>query len=234
MISQIPTLRAHIWETRSWQIFHPPHQTVISQFLLWEHIIGRPGLGRSTPSLSVSNDNFPDSYSESSYLADQVLGDLSSKMAMSQVPLLRTHIWQVRSGHNYPNCPQWFHRFLLWDLIFGRPGLGRSTPSLSPSLSQMTISQIPTIRAHIWETRSWQIFHPPTKEWFHRFLLWELIFGRPGLGWSSNPLLTVISQIPTLIVHIWPTRCWGLGRSTPWMVISQIPTPRSHNWQTRS
>ena len=77
-------------------------------------------------------------------------------MAMSQIPTLRTHIWQVRSWTYLPNPPQWqFHRFLLWELIFGRPGLR-------------------------------QIFHTPTKwQWFHRFLIWGLIFGRPGLGRSS-------------------------------------------------
>ena len=44
------------------------------------------------PSLSVSNDNFTDSYSGGSYLADQVLGDLLSQMAISQIPTLRVQI----------------------------------------------------------------------------------------------------------------------------------------------
>ena len=159
-ISQIPTLRAHIWETKSWQIYPPPN-----------------------------SGNFTDSNANSSQLADQVLAD---------PPLLSPGLkWQ-------------FHRFLLWELIFGRPGLGQfHLPQLSNSdftysssensylagqvwtylpQSPTVISQIPTLIAHICQTRSWHIFHPPTKQWFHRFLLWEFIFGRPGLGRSISPL----------------------------------------------
>ena len=251
VISQIPTLRVHIWQTRSWQIYLP-HWVLILQIPTLRVHIWQPGLGRSNPSLSVSNDNFTDSYSENSYLAGQVLVDLSSQMAMSQIPTLRAHIWQTRSWQIFhPPPKEWFHRFLLWELIFGRSGLGISTPiphsdftdSYSESSyladqvlgdlsSQMAMSQIPTLRAHIWQTRSWQIFPRPPKEWFHRFLLWELIFGRSGLDISTpiphsdftdsysessyladqvlvylpSPHQTVISQIPTLRAHIWQTR----------------------------
>ena len=100
-ISQIPTLRAHIWQTRSWEIYPLKWQCHI--FLLRGLISGRPSIGRSSiPHL---------------------------KCAISQIPTLRTHIWQVRSGHIYPSPPQWYHRFLLWELIFGRPGRRRSTLS---------------------------------------------------------------------------------------------------------
>ena len=76
-----------------------------------------------------------DSYSERSYFADQVLADPTPPwMAVSQIHALTTHI-----------------RFLFWELIFGRPGVGRSNP--------------------LWV--KWQ---------FLRFLLWELILGRPGIG----------------------------------------------------
>ena len=254
---------------------------------------------------------------------------------MSQIPTLRAHIWQVRYGHIYPNPPQWFHRFLLWELIFGRPGLRRSIPP------QMVVSQIPNLRAHIWQTRSWQIFHPPPNsdftdsysessyladlvladlppllsisndnftdsysensyladqvlgdlpsqmaisqipysegsylavpglgrstsplecsfyrfllwevifgqpglgrstlslclKWqFHRFLLWELMFGRPALdGYTPIPHMA-ISQIPTLRAHIWQTRSWQIFHPHQ-TVISQIPTLRAHIWQARS
>ena len=180
VISQIPTLRAHIWETRSWQIY--PSQVAISQI--------------PTPRTHIWQTRSWQIY--------------PPQVAISQIPNLRTHIWKVRSGHIYPNPPQWFHRFLLWEFIFGRPGLGRSTSPLECSfyrfllwelifgqpflgrstllsLSQKTISQIPTLRAHVWQARSWQIYpYPP--QVFHRFLLWEFIFGRPGLGRSTSPL----------------------------------------------
>ena len=150
-----------------------PSNSIFTRFLLWELIFGRSGLDISTPitpqwfhrfllwdcsyladqvlaDLPLSNGNFTDSSSENSYLADQVLAYL-------------------------PSPHQWFHRFLLWEFIFGRPGLGRSTP-LECS--------------------------------FYRFLLWEFIFGQPGLGRSTLLSLSqmTISQIPTLRAHIWHTR----------------------------
>ena len=333
-MSQIPTRRAHIWQTRSWWIYPP--QMSISRFLLSELIFGRPGLDISTPvphsdftdsyserscladqvlgELPHSNGNFTDSYSENSFLTDQVLVDLSSQMAMSKIPTLRTHIWETRSWHIFhppPNsdftdsysensfltdqvlvdpplsvCLKWkFHRFLLWELIFGRLGLRRSTLSYGnftdsysegsyladqvlvdpppPYLSQMKISQIPTLRTHIWETRSWHIFHSPTKQWFNRFLLWEFIFGRPGLGRSisqlsahftdsysessylDNQVLVDPPFSPYLKWQFHRFLLWelifvrpGLGRSPPLsvsqMTISQIPTLRAYVWQARS
>ena len=101
-ISQIPTLRAHIWQT-------------------------------------------------------MVLGDLPSEMAISQIPTLRAHIWQTRSWHIY--LPPW----------------------------KLAISQIPTLRVHIWHVPCLGQIHLSlsVSEWqFHRFLLWGLIFGRPGLSRS--------------------------------------------------
>ena len=175
---------------------------------------------------------------------------------MSQIPTLRAHIWQTKYWQIYPLKWQ-FHRFLLWEFIFGRPGLGKSTPSLSRS--QMTISQIPNLSPHIWQTRSWKIFHLPIKQWFHRFLLWKLIFGRSGLDISTPiphsdftdsyfdssylpdqvlaylpfPHQTVISQIPTLRVHIWQARSWQIYLP-PRVLILQIPTLRVHIWITTS
>ena len=224
MISQIPTLIAHIWQTRSWQIYHPkvaisqipPLRTHIWQvrsghiypnplqwfhrFLLWELIFGRPGLRRSI----LSNGNVTDSYSEGSYLADQVLADLPSPTlrVISQIPYLRTHIWQVRSGHIYPNPPQWFHRFLLWELIFGRPGL--------------CISSIPQPNSDFTDSYSESSY------------LADQVF-----AYLPSPTQTVISQIPTLRAHIWQARSWKIYLS-PWMLILQIPTLRVHIWQTRS
>ena len=307
---QIPTQWAHILADQVWT-YLPQSPTVIftdsysERSCLADQVLGE---------LPHSNGNFTDSYSENSFLTDQVLVDLSSQMAMSKIPTLRTHIWESRSWHIFhppPNsdftdsysensfltdqvlvdpplsvCLKWkFHRFLLWELIFGRLGLRRSTLSYGnftdsysegsyladqvlvdpppPYLSQMKISQIPTLRTHIWETRSWHIFHSPTKQWFNRFLLWEFIFGRPGLGRSisqlsahftdsysessylDNQVLVDPPFSPYLKWQFHRFLLWelifvrpGLGRSPPLsvsqMTISQIATLRAYVWQARS
>ena len=182
-----------------------------------------------------------DSYSESSYLADQVLADLpplngnftgSCSDSSYFISTLRAHIWQTSCGQIYPPIKWWFHRLLLWclifhsfsegsyladqvladlpplewqfqipvltvhiscllwELIFGRSGVGRYTPH------QMAISQIPALTvhisfsvlsAHIWQTRMGRSTPPPTSNSNYRFLIWELIFGRPSVG-RSTPL----------------------------------------------
>ena len=96
---------------------------------------------------------------------------------ISQIPTLRTHIWQARSGDIYPNPPQWFHRFLLWELIFGRPGLGRSTP-LKLQFHRFLLRELIFGRQGLGRST-------PLKWQFHRFLIWELIFGRSGLDIST-------------------------------------------------
>ena len=185
--------------------------------LPWELIFGRPGLGRTTP---ISKGNFTDSCS-----------------------ILRVHIWQksvCRSTHPL----KWqFHRFLLWLLIFlsycksstfGRPGFGTSIPLsngnfsnscsycsyFSPTLraqhladlplSQMAISPIPALTAHI------------------PFLLWEVIFGRPGLG-RTTPMSkgNFTDSWSTLRVHIWQTKCWQIYPPSQ-MSISQTPALTAH------
>ena len=74
-ILDIPTLRAHIWQTKCWQIYPPLHETLII-----------------------------DSYSESSYLTDQMLADLPypPKMAILDIPTLRAHIWETKCWQIYP------------------------------------------------------------------------------------------------------------------------------------
>ena len=124
-ISQIPALTAH------------------TSFLCWELIFSRPGVGRCTP-LKWQFHRFLlwqlifHSYSENSYLANQVLVDL------------------------LPQPTNGYYRFVLWELILGRPSVGRSTPY------QMAISRIPALTVHI------------------SFLLWELILGRPSVGRSTH------------------------------------------------
>ena len=130
--SSFPTLRAqHLADAKSWQIYHT---------LKWQ-------FHRFMP------------YSKSSYLTDQVLGNL---------PPFK---WQ-------------FHRFLLLLLIFisysgsstfGRPGLGISTPfsngNFTDSCSDCSYL-FPTLRAqHLADQvlAGW----PPINRQFHRFLLYS-------------------------------------------------------------
>ena len=155
-ISQIPALTAHIsyllwelkiWQTRSWQIY-PPSKEQFHIFL---------------------------PYSESSYLADQVLGNL-------------------------PHFKWQFYRFLLWLLIFlsysesstfGRPGHGTSTPlsngNFTDSCSDCSYF-FPTLRAQHFAGHLFADL-PPFKWHFHRFLFYSesSTFGRPGLG-TCTPL----------------------------------------------
>ena len=277
-MSQIPTLRTHIWQVRSghiypnspqwfhrfllWEfIFGRPGlgrsnsslECSFYRFLLWEFIFGRPGLGRSTPSLSVSNDNFTDSYSESSSLAGQIFLDLPlSPTGISQIPTLRAHIWQTRSWQILQPSPysdftnsysdslyladqvlrswqiyplKWqFHRSLIWGLIFGRPGLGRS--SILPPNNDFTdsYSESSYLAGQVWT----YLPHPP--QWFHRFLLWELIFGRPGHRrsiLSNGNVKDCYSEDSYLGDQV-------LGDLSSQMAMSQIPTLRTHILQVRS
>ena len=183
-------------------------------FLLWQLIFGRPGVA-DLPH-PIEHDNFTDfdSYSYSSYLANQV--------------------WQI-----YPHPIELqFHRFwfLFWQLIFGRPGVAdlASTP-LEWQFHRFWFLFWQCIFGHTRCGRS-----TPVEQQFHRFwfLLWQLIFGRPGVADLPPPHRMAISQIliPILTAHIWQTRC---GRSTPTPCrmhsISQILIPilTAHIWPTR-
>ena len=292
----MPTLRTDIWQIWCWQIY-PPIKWQFHRFLLWQFIFhshswvlifGRPGWA-DLP-LPLHQTATIDSYSESSYLADQVLADLppsngnftgSCSDSSYFISTLRAHIWQTSCGQIYPPIKWWFHRlllwhlifhsfsegsyladqvladllpasnsnyrFLFWELIFGRPNVGRSTPVL------MAISHIAVLTAHI------------------RFLFWELIFGRPSVGRSNPPhqtatidsytegsylagqlwadlspplhqTATIASysessyladqlsdlspawngnyRFSTLRAHIWQTKCWQIY--PPWMAVSQF------------
>ena len=205
MISQIliQTLTGHTWQTRcgrstcsrKW----PFHRF---WFRLWQLILGRPDVADVPP----ENGNFTyfDSYSDSSYLADQVwqISPLQ-KMAISHsyswqlilgrpdvadVPLENGHftdfdsysdssyladqVWQI-----YQPIEWWFHRFWfrLWQVILGRPGVADLYPLQKMAISQILIH---TVTAHIWQTRCGRC--TPRKWQFHRFwfILWQLIFGR--------------------------------------------------------
>ena len=123
------------------------------------------------------------------------------------------------------------YRFPLWELIFGRPCVGRSTPPLNGNFRflfwqsifhaysenwyladlvladifphQMVISQIPALTvhisfsllsAHIWQTRMGRSTPPPTSNSNYRFLLWELIFGRPSVVRSTPCQIAMIDS----------------------------------------
>ena len=214
----IPNLRTHIWLTKCWQIY--PHQMAISQIaaltahislLLSELIFGTPGVGRSSPHQMA----IVDSYSESSYLADQVLADIPPCwMLISQI-LLWQFIFHSYSGElifGWPNVGRstpikWLsNRLLLWQPIFHSycessylsdqvlavypPSNGNFTDCCS-DISYF----IPTPRAHIWLPKCFQIY-PHIKHQFHRFCsdnpyfipTLRLIFGRPNVGRSNPPL----------------------------------------------
>ena len=154
------------------------------RFLLWQLLFhsyseslsfGRPGLGRSTP---PSNGDFTDSCSDSSYfttlraqhLADQVLADLTPP-----------HQWQFHRFLLYSESSY------LADLSVGRsnppPSNGNFTdccsdssyfiPTLTaPHLADQVLADLSplingnftdsysTLRAHIWQTKCWQIYPP--------------------------------------------------------------------------
>ena len=153
-----------------------------------------------------------DSYSDSSYLADQVLADLPPVECW----FYRFQLWQL-IFHSYFQNSYLAHqvlpdlvpmsngdyRFLLWELIFGRPSVGRYTPLLNADFTDSCFDSsyfIPTLRTHIWQTRCWQIY-PHISNGNCRFLLWELIFGRPNVGRSTSHQMA-ISQIAALTAHI--------------------------------
>ena len=128
--------------------------------------------------------------SQSSYLAEQVLADLPlCQIVISQIPTLTAHI-----------------SLLLWELIFGRSGVGTSTT--------------PEWQFHICQTRCWQIY--------------PLSNGDFTDACSSSPYL-----ISTLRAHIWQKRCWQISLPNDDFKDSCsdsayfIPTLRAHIWQTR-
>ena len=141
-------------------------------------------------------------------------------MLISQIPTLTAHI-----------------SFLLWELIFGWPNVGRSNPPFEHDYLTDCCSDspyfIPTVRAHICLTKCWQIY-PPMSNGNYRFLLWEHIFGRPCVGKSNIPSNSNFTDscsdisyfIPTLRTHIWQTKCWQIY--PPKTPISQIPTLTAH------
>ena len=176
-----------------------------------------------------------DSYSESSYLADQVLADLPLPLANGNftdccsdssyfIPTLRTHNWQTRCWQIYPPssygdftdcCSDSSYVIPTLELIFGRPSVGRSTATW------MAILHIAALTAHI------------------SFLLWELIFGRPGIGRSTPPhqmaMIDSYSESSYLADQVLADLLLPManGNFTDYCSESSyfIPTLRTHIWQ---
>ena len=146
----------NIWQTRSWQIY--PHlsgnftdscsdsshfMTAHISFLLWELNIWQTRSWQINP---PSYGNFTDCCSDSSYfirtlraqyLADKVFADLPPcQMAILQIPV------------------KFLFHFCSKSSTFGRPGLGRSMPLIKGNFTD----SCSTLRAHIWQTKFWQIY----------------------------------------------------------------------------
>ena len=168
--------------------------------LWWSHLNVRELIfGRSNP-LEICH--FTDSYSKSSYLADQVADLPLVDLPFHRFVLLRAHIWLTRwqiyppNGDFADSCSDSSYDAdqVLTDLPPYQMSISQ-IPALTAHLRQTSswqiyplswtaVSQIPALTAHMRQTRSWQIY-PPIKWQFHRFLLWQLIWGRPGLGRST-------------------------------------------------
>ena len=133
-----------------------PALTAHISFLLWELIFGRPGVGRSTPLHQIA---IIDSYSENSYLADHMLAGLP------------------------PHPSNGDYRFLFWELIFGRPSFGRSTPYQLNGNFTDSCSDSSYFHFYSELILADQVLAdlPPPLNSNYRFLLWELIFFRPGV-----------------------------------------------------
>ena len=204
-----PTLVAHIWQMRSWKIYSHfkwqfqqiPALTTHISFLLKSSTFGRPGLGRSPP-FKWQFHRFL-LYSESSYLADQVLGNLppikgnftdSCSDCSYFFPTVRA---QHLAGQGLAHLPLFQMAIsqihgLLWELIFGRWGLGRSISipngNFSDSCSDCSYFHSYSRAQHLADQVLADL--PPLQMAFSHIpaLLWEFIFGRPSVGKSTPPL----------------------------------------------
>ena len=154
VISQIPTLKTHIWKVRSWTYLpQSPTECSFHRFLLWELIFGQT-MVLGIFSIPPPNGNFTDSYSESSSFGRPGLG------RSYHPPLEYSHFTDSYSESSYFNRPQ----VLLAPTLLSLSQLTISQISYSekhifwqtrywtdlPQLLTVAISQIPTLRIHIW------------------------------------------------------------------------------------
>ena len=186
-----------------------PWELIIWQTKCWQ--INPPSYGNFTDCCSDSSYFIPTLRAQ--YLADKVLcRSTPCQMAILQIPV----------KFLFHSCSK--------SSTFGRPGLGRSTPLIKGNFTD----SCSTLRAHIWQTKFWQIYPLSNGNFTDcsltahiSFLLWELSFGRPGPD-RSTPHQMAILQIPALTAPCSKRSTFdrpGLGRSDPphQMAISQIP-----------
>ena len=110
------TLRAHIWQTKCWQI-NPP-----------------------------SYGNFTDCCSDSSYFIPTLRAQYLADKVFADLPPCQMAILQIPVKFLFHSCSK--------SSTFGRPGLGRSTPLIKGNFTD----SCSTLRAHIWQTKVWQIY----------------------------------------------------------------------------
>ena len=183
-------------------------------------------------------------YSESSYLADQVLEELPSfQKAISQIcALLWEHIFGRKVFTNQPTLSNGNFTDSCFESLYSFPTLraqhladqffaGRCTIK-----SQFTDS-CSTLGVHIWQTKCWQIY-PPSQMAISQIpaLLWEFIFGRPSVGRSIHPskrqfhrflcwLLIFLSYFESSTFwqawawHIYTSLKWQFHRFLLWLLI---------------
>ena len=166
--------KLHIWQTRSWQIY-PPHQWQFYRFLLYSEssYLADQVLADLTPHI---NGNFTDSCStlRAQYLADQVSRSLADSCSS-----LKAHNWQTKCWQIYPLSN------------------GNFTDCCSDSSYF-----IPTLRAH------------------HQHLADQVRCNPTSDGNFTDSCSDSSYFIPTLRLIIWQTRSWQFYPHP--MVISQI------------
>ena len=186
----------NIWQTRSWQIYPhlsgnftdsysdnsyfiptlrayhladqvladlPPIQWWFYRFLkFWQlttlraQSFGRPVLGRCNPPHQMANSQIP-----------------------VTAPTLRAHIWQTEcwqinppSNGNFTDCCSDSSYFI--PTLTAQHLADQVLADLPPLINGNFTDSFSTLRAHIWQTKCWQIY-PHIKWQFHRFL-WNSYF----------------------------------------------------------
>ena len=185
VISQIPALTAHYSKSSTFGRpvlgrCNPPYQMANSQIpaLLWKLIYGRLSVGRSTPH-------------------HMAISQISALTAHISFLLWQLHIWQTRSWQIYPPSSMAISQIptLPWELIFGRPSVGRSTPESNGNFTDCCSDSsyfIPTLRAQYFADKVFADLPPclmailqiPVKFLFHSFSK-SSSFGRPCPDRSS-------------------------------------------------
>ena len=219
-ISLIPTLATLIWfllweliiwQTRSWHIY-PPIQWWFHRFLLWQLTTLRAQhladqfLADVTPHIRWQIHKIPALLWKLIYGRLSVGRSTPHHMAISQISALtahisfllwQLHIWQTRSWQIYPPSSMAISQIptLPWELIFGRPSVGRSTPESNGNFTDCCSDSsyfIPTLRAQYFADKVFADLPPclmailqiPVKFLFHSFSK-SSSFGRPCPDRSS-------------------------------------------------